>query len=166
MPTGLHISRRRLLKGAAIAIGLPPLEAMFDRKGIAYAATSAGRAGAPVAPETRFVLWFNGNGVGEKHWIPTESGPGYQLTPCLSPPAPFRGLGETQAQHFGCGPRGRNQPEIGAGEAGPGACRGSSGVYSRRGARDFHVASGIREGGRARDRRRYERLAAHRQATD
>src|SRR5438552_19132070 len=90
MPTGLHISRGRLLKGVAIAIGLPPLEAMFDRKGIAYAATSPARTVAPVSPETRFVLWFNGNGVVEKYWIPTETGPDYQLTPCLSPLAPFR----------------------------------------------------------------------------
>src|SRR5713101_7883452 len=62
MVTGLHVSRRRLLKGAAIAIGLPPLEAMFDSKGIAYAATSsAGRVVPAATPQTRFVLWFNGN---------------------------------------------------------------------------------------------------------
>src|SRR6266850_4471575 len=90
MTTRLHLSRRRLLKGAAIAIGLPPLEAMFDGKGIAYAATSAGRVSVSATPQTRFVLWFNGNGVVEKYWIPTETGPDYQLTPCLSPLAPFR----------------------------------------------------------------------------
>src|SRR6476646_939576 len=83
MGSGLHLSRRRLLKGAAIAVGLPPLEAMFDSKGIAYAATAA-------IPQTRFVLWFNGNGVVEKYWIPTDTGAGYQLTPCRTPLAPFR----------------------------------------------------------------------------
>src|SRR5579863_8826181 len=85
----LNVSRRRLLKGAAIAIGLPPLEAMFDSKGIAYAAEPAAKLGAAV-PESRFVLWFNGNGVVEKFWIPTETGPDYQLTPCLTPLAPYR----------------------------------------------------------------------------
>src|SRR5437764_1452745 len=90
MPAGLCVSRRRLLKGAAIAIGLPPLEAMFDSRGIAYAATSAGRVAPPVVPQTRFVLWFNGNGVVEKYWIPTETGSNYSLTPCLTPLAPFR----------------------------------------------------------------------------
>ena len=91
MSAGLHLSRRRLLKGAAIAIGLPPLEAMFDSKGIAYAATSsAGRVVPAATPQTRFVLWFNGNGVVEKYWIPTETGPDYLLTPCLTPLAPFR----------------------------------------------------------------------------
>src|SRR5579863_7424936 len=85
----LNVSRRRLLKGAAIAIGLPPLEAMFDPKGIAYAAEPAAKLPAAV-PESRFVLWFNGNGVVEKFWIPTETGPDYQLTPCLTPLAPYR----------------------------------------------------------------------------
>src|SRR4030081_2645685 len=89
MPARFHLSRRRLLKGAAVAIGLPPLEMMFDGKGIAYAAERAGKL-ATVAPESRFVLWFNGDGVVEKFWIPTETGPGYQLTPCLAPLAPFR----------------------------------------------------------------------------
>src|SRR5882757_886608 len=89
MVTRLQVSRRRLLKGAAIAIGLPPLEAMFDSKGIAYAA-SASRVIPSATPQTRFVLWFNGNGVVEKYWIPTETGPDYSLTPCLTPLAPFR----------------------------------------------------------------------------
>ncbi len=80
MPSGFPLSRRRLLKGAAFAIGLPPLEAMFDSKGIAYAAVPAAKLSATV-PESRFVLWFNGNGVVEKFWIPTETGPDYQRRP-------------------------------------------------------------------------------------
>ena len=82
------ISRRRFLSGTTLAgsavhIGLPPLVAMFTANGTAWAA-----AKAPV--ETRFVLWFNGNGIVEKYWIPTETGKGYQLTPCLDPLASFR----------------------------------------------------------------------------
>ncbi|HYM10863.1 MAG TPA: DUF1552 domain-containing protein, partial [Bryobacterales bacterium] len=78
------------LAGAAVRIGLPPLEAMFDPNGKAYAAmTPAGKVGSsPI--ESRFLLWFNGNGITEKYWIPTETGPGYELTPCLAPLAPFR----------------------------------------------------------------------------
>src|SRR5258708_39925852 len=91
MPAGLHLSRRRLLKRAAIAIGLPHLEAMSDSRGIAYGATSsAGRIVPAATPQTRFVLWFNGNGVVEKYWIPTETGPDYPLMPRLAPLAPFR----------------------------------------------------------------------------
>ena len=90
-----RISRRSFLggstlTGAAIRIGLPPLEAMFNSGGTAYAAaTPAGRiAEQPI--ESRFLAWFNGNGIPERYWIPTETGEGYRMTPCLSPLAPFR----------------------------------------------------------------------------
>ena len=42
------------------------------------------------AIETRFLLWFNGNGIPEKYWIPRETGADYELTPCLKPLDPFR----------------------------------------------------------------------------
>ena len=81
-------SRRAFLKGATLAgaqitIGLPPLASMFNGNGTAYAADKA-------AIESRFVLWFNGNGIPERYWIPTETGTDYRLTPCLQPLAPFR----------------------------------------------------------------------------
>ncbi|MEX2263028.1 MAG: DUF1552 domain-containing protein [Bryobacteraceae bacterium] len=63
---------------------------MFDSRGIAYAAGAAAKRVGPDKPETRFVLWFNGNGVTEKYWIPQETGRNYAMTPCLSPLAPFR----------------------------------------------------------------------------
>jgi hypothetical protein len=64
--------------GAAVRVGLPPLEAMFDSSGTAYAAT-----GKRIEP--RFVFWFNGNGIPERYWIPRETGPDYEWTPCLEP---------------------------------------------------------------------------------
>ena len=81
------LSRRRFLRGlgaagAAVRVGLPPLEAMFNSTGTAYAAESR--------IPSRFVLWFNGNGIPERYWIPSEAGSGYSLTPCLSPLARFR----------------------------------------------------------------------------
>src|SRR5579863_7748226 len=87
------LSRRIFLKGAAHApllIGLPPLVSMFNSNGTAYAAETRSAAGAEVPIENRFVLWFNGNGIPERYWIPTETGPNYRLTPCLTPLAPFR----------------------------------------------------------------------------
>ncbi len=90
-----RISRRRLLRGLTLSggawVGLPPLVAMFNSTGNAYAAepTPAGKvAEAPI--ESRFVLWFNGNGIPERYWIPAETGASYSLTPCLAPLAPFR----------------------------------------------------------------------------
>jgi hypothetical protein len=85
----MAISRRRLLRGVSLAtgaivrIGLPPLEAMFNPSGTAYAADGGRVAGRAV--ESRFLLWFNGNGIPERYWIPIETGTGYELTPCLEP---------------------------------------------------------------------------------
>jgi hypothetical protein len=89
------VSRRRLLRGitaagAVVRIGLPPLESMFNAHGTAYAAgTGTGKVVQKPIP-SRFVLWFNGNGIPERYWIPSETGDAYELTPCLSPLAPFR----------------------------------------------------------------------------
>src|SRR5579872_7278497 len=89
MPSASKLSRRRLLRGVATAIALPPLEAMFNSTGTLYAAET--KRGAEAAlPETRFVLWFNGNGITERYWIPTTTGSDYELTPCLAPLAQFR----------------------------------------------------------------------------
>ncbi|HUG82809.1 MAG TPA: DUF1552 domain-containing protein, partial [Bryobacterales bacterium] len=85
------LSRRSFLRGigltgAAVRIGLPALDAMFNASGSAYA---AGRlAGQKI--ESRFVFWFNGNGIAEKYWIPQETGPGFAFTPCLQPLAALR----------------------------------------------------------------------------
>ena len=78
----MRITRRTFLKGvsatgAILRVGLPPLEAMVNGNGTAYT------TGKPI--ETRFVFWFNGNGIPERYWIPTETGPDYELTPCLAP---------------------------------------------------------------------------------
>ncbi len=90
-----RLSRRALLKGlslsgAQISVGLPPLVSMFNATGTAYAAGTSTAAKAETAIESRFVLWFNGNGIPERYWIPAETGPDYKMTPCLSPLAPFR----------------------------------------------------------------------------
>ena len=89
-------SRRALLKGltaagARIAIGIPPLVSMFNSTGTAYAQSAPASAALVEKPiESRFVLWFNGNGIPERYWIPTEEGSDYELTPCLSPLAAWR----------------------------------------------------------------------------
>jgi hypothetical protein len=86
------LSRRTFLRGiglggSAIRIGLPALGAMFNQSGTAYAAAPKGGS---AAIETRFVFWFNGNGVPEKYWIPRETGADFEFTPCLAPLERFR----------------------------------------------------------------------------
>ncbi|MGI8989189.1 MAG: DUF1552 domain-containing protein, partial [Bryobacteraceae bacterium] len=85
------LSRRTFLRGvglsgALIRVGLPALDAMFNPNGTAYAEPSRMSS----AIETRFVFWFNGNGIPEKYWVPRETGEDFQFTPCLNPLAPFR----------------------------------------------------------------------------
>src|SRR3954469_13733063 len=89
----MPLSRRRFLRGlsltgAAVRIGLPPLAAMFNSNGTAYAAPAKATGGGPI--EDRFLVWFNGNGIPERYWIPAETGPDYELTPCLAPLEPVR----------------------------------------------------------------------------
>src|SRR3954470_6095954 len=89
----VRLSRRAMLKGltaagSQIVVGLPPLVSMFNSTGTAYAADTPAGPEKPI--ESRFVLWFNGNGIPERYWIPAEEGTDYRMTPCLAPLAPFR----------------------------------------------------------------------------
>jgi hypothetical protein len=90
-----RLSRRLFLKGCTLAqapviVGLPPLVSMFNSNGTAYAADSKSPAAKETPLESRFVFWYNGNGIPERYWIPAETGPDYQLSPCLSPLARLR----------------------------------------------------------------------------
>jgi len=82
----MPLTRRRFLRnmsmtGAAIRVGLPPLASMVNMNGTAYAATAKTAAAIP----SRFLFWFNGNGIPERYWIPRAFGTDYELTPCLAP---------------------------------------------------------------------------------
>jgi hypothetical protein len=82
----VRLSRRIFLKGltmaqAPVIVGLPPLVSMFNSTGTAYAADTK----APGTIGKRFVVWFNGNGIPERYWIPSRTGADYDLTPCLTP---------------------------------------------------------------------------------
>jgi hypothetical protein len=74
--------------GALVRVGLPPLAAMFNFNGTAFAAESNSKGGTPI--EKRFVIWFNGNGIPERYWIPETTGPGFDLSPCLAPMLPVK----------------------------------------------------------------------------
>ena len=89
MSIDTRIARRSFLRGVGVAgalirIGLPPLEAMFNTSGTAYA------AGVSKTIQKRFVFWFNGNGIPEKYWVPRETGADYAMPSCLQPLAPYR----------------------------------------------------------------------------
>jgi hypothetical protein len=85
-----RLNRRTMLRGmvggTAVALALPPLEAMLNTHGDALAdGTDLPR---------RFVTWFFGNGValvnasdpgGPLRWAPPNTGADYELTPQLAP---------------------------------------------------------------------------------
>src|SRR5438034_520919 len=90
-----RLSRRIFLKGltaakAPVIVGVPPLISMFNSIGTAYAADTAPRTRDANTIEKRFVIWFNGNGIPERYWIPSRTGTDYALTPCLNPLARLR----------------------------------------------------------------------------
>lgn len=84
----LRLDRRTFLRGlaggAAVTVGLPPLEAMFNDHGDALA------QGAPIP--RRFGLWFFGNGVRRAHWIPDGVGEGWTARAELAPLVAYPGL--------------------------------------------------------------------------
>jgi hypothetical protein len=76
-----RINRRTVLRGAlgglGISVALPPLEAMFNGNGTAY----AGGAAIP----TRLGIFFWGNGVKPDRWVPTNTGSNWTPSPSLAP---------------------------------------------------------------------------------
>jgi len=85
-----RLSRRIFLKGltaaqGAVVVGVPPLISMFNSTGTAYAADAVPGKKDAGAIGKRFVIWFNGNGIPERYWIPSTTGANYDITPCLTP---------------------------------------------------------------------------------
>jgi hypothetical protein len=74
------LSRRRVLHGmmggAAVSVGLPYFDCLFNTNGTALAQGSA----FPV----RFGTWFWGCGMNPGRWVPSTDGPGYDLPPELA----------------------------------------------------------------------------------
>lgn len=73
---------RGLLRGAAVSVALPPLEAMLGVNGDALADGTA--------LPTRFGVWFFGNGVRLEKWVPGNTGAGWTPSEELAPLAAHR----------------------------------------------------------------------------
>src|SRR5882762_11710353 len=80
-----RISRRTMLRGLGVAVGLPFLDAMAPGT-VLNAAQAAGTTagGAAVAP-TRMAFFFIPNGVNIPYWTPEKEGFDFGLTPTLEP---------------------------------------------------------------------------------
>jgi len=91
--TKKHLSRRTVLKGLGVAVGLPLLDAMIP------AATAL--AQTPAAPKLRVgffyiphgaILWNTPHGPDMDHWTPSGAGASFQLSPILEPLESFKHL--------------------------------------------------------------------------
>src|SRR5258708_1524723 len=74
----MKISRRTVLRGAGVSLGLPWLEAM------APAATTSGQAVQQAAP-VRMAFLYMPNGVNTSAWAPEGVGKDFKLSPTLEP---------------------------------------------------------------------------------
>src|SRR5688572_22187546 len=81
-----RITRRTMLRGLGVAVGLPFLDAMAPGTVLnaAQAAGTTASGAAAVAP-TRMGFFFIPNGVNIPHWTPTKEGFDYDLSPTLTP---------------------------------------------------------------------------------
>src|SRR5947199_2599860 len=84
--TRKHLSRRTLLRGAGVSVGLPLLDAMIP------AATRVGKTAA--APELRAgffyiphgaIMWNTSHGKAMDRWTPSGAGADFKLSPILDP---------------------------------------------------------------------------------
>jgi hypothetical protein len=78
--SGLRISRRTVLRGAGVAMGLPWMESL------AAFADSATPAPSP----KRFAVMFMGTGINEDHWSAEGSGADMKLSKTLAPLEPLK----------------------------------------------------------------------------
>src|SRR5690606_28446758 len=89
--TKKHLSRRTVLKGAGVALGLPLLDAM-----IPAAPALAQTAAAPQLKVRLFyiphgaIMWNTAHGPGMDRWTPSGAGESFRLSPILEPLEPFK----------------------------------------------------------------------------
>lgn len=76
-------SRRTVLMGAGVTMGLPWLESLG-------AQDDTSDAGSAIVPPKRFAALFMGNGINGDHWWAKGSGAEMELSRTLEPLAPFR----------------------------------------------------------------------------
>ena len=78
IPRQKALSRRTVLRGAGVALGLPWLEAMVPT---AVRAATQGNAKSPV----RMAVLYMANGVNTSQWTPQGQGRDFSLSPTLEP---------------------------------------------------------------------------------
>ncbi|MEX2303879.1 MAG: DUF1552 domain-containing protein [Bryobacterales bacterium] len=75
------LSRRTVLRGLGVTVGLPLLDAMIP---------ALQRARAAARPVQRFQAFYVPNGMAMEYWTPKGEGAGFELSPILEPLAAYR----------------------------------------------------------------------------
>jgi len=91
--TKKHLSRRTVLKGVGVSVGLPLLDAMIPAA-TAIAQTAAApklRAGFFYIPHGA-IMWNTPHGPEMDHWTPSGAGENFKLSPILEPLEDFKHL--------------------------------------------------------------------------
>jgi len=89
--TRKHLSRRAVLRGAGVSIGLPLLDAMIPAA-TALAQTAAApklRAGFFYIPHGA-IMWNTSHGAAMDHWTPSGAGADFRLSPIMEPLEGFK----------------------------------------------------------------------------
>src|SRR6185295_11272917 len=73
------LSRRTLVRGMGVTLGLPMLDSMFPAFGQSSVKTAK-----------RFQAIYVPNGMAMEYWSPKKEGPDFDLPPILEPLTPFR----------------------------------------------------------------------------
>jgi len=84
--TKKHLSRRTVLQGVGVAVGLPLLDAMIPAA-TALAQTAAApklRAGFFYIPHGA-IMWNTAHGAEMDHWTPSGAGEDFRLSPIMEP---------------------------------------------------------------------------------
>jgi hypothetical protein len=84
--TRKHLSRRAMLRGAGVAVGLPLLDAMIPAA-TALAQTAAApklRVGFLYIPHGA-IMWNTAHGPAMDHWTPSGAGASFKLSPIMEP---------------------------------------------------------------------------------
>lgn len=89
--TKKHLSRRAVLKGVGVSVGLPLLDAMIPA-GTALAKTAAApklRVGFFYIPHGA-IMWNTSHGPAMDHWTPSGAGENFKLSPIMEPLEPHK----------------------------------------------------------------------------
>ncbi len=100
-----NVSRRSVLRGLGVAVGLPALDAMLPGKALLRASDAVAK------PPVRLAWIFFPNGTNPNQWEPTKEGSDWDIKPSLESLTPHRqdfsmlsGLAQVNARSLGDGP--------------------------------------------------------------